>query len=97
MSSWIYFCFLQIDIRSSAFPYVNSSAVLPSAAGSLHDALAEMCYFYTKNLPTVVMLLPLAGLALALFLSFFSPENLPGGLLLLDADQGIARRDGKFL
>ena len=95
MSSYDHFCFLQ-HIRSSAFPYVNSSAVLPSVEGSLRDALAETCYFYAQNLPTIVTLLPRAGLALALLLSFFSPENLPGGLSLSDVDQSIARRDGTF-
>ena len=75
MSSYDHFCFLQ-HIRSSAFPYVNSSAVLPSAEGSLRDALAETCYLYAQNLPTIVTLLPRAGLALALLLSFFNPENL---------------------
>ena len=95
MSSYDHFCSLQ-HIRSSAFPYVNSSAVLPSAEGSLCDALAETCYLYAQNLPTVVILLPRAGLALALLLSFFNPENLPGGLSLSDVDQSIACRDGTF-
>ena len=94
MSSSDHFCFLQ-HIRSSAFPYVNSSAVLPSAEGLLRDALAETSYLYAQNLPTIVTLLPRAGLALALLLPFFSPEN-PGGLSLLDVDQSIARRDGTF-
>ena len=40
-------------------------------------------------------LLPRAGLALALLLSFFIPENLPG-LSLSDVDRSIARRDGMF-
>ncbi|KAH9172425.1 hypothetical protein EDB89DRAFT_2242881 [Lactarius sanguifluus] len=95
MASYNHFCFLQ-HIRNSAFPRVNSSAVLPSAEGSLRDALAETCYFYAQNLPTVVTLLPRAGLALALLLSFFSPEHLPGGLSLSDVDQSVARRDGTF-
>ena len=95
MSSHYHFCFLQ-HIRSSAFPYVSSSAVLPSAEGSLRDALAETCYLYAQNLPTIVMLLPSAGLALALLLSFFSPENLPGGLSLSNVDQSIGRRDRTF-
>ncbi|KAI0261410.1 hypothetical protein BGY98DRAFT_1182416, partial [Russula aff. rugulosa BPL654] len=86
MSSYDHFCFLQ-HIRSSAFPYVNSSAVLPSAEGSLRDALAEKCYFYAQNLPTIVTLLPRAGLALALLLSFFNPENFP---------EYRANRDGTF-
>jgi len=94
MSSYDHFCFLQ-HIRSSAFPYINSSAILPST-DSLCDVLAETCYLYAQNLPTIVTLLPRAGLALALLLSFFSPENLPGGLSLSDVDQIIARRDGTF-
>jgi hypothetical protein len=81
MSSYDHFCLLQ-HIRSSAFPYINSSAILPSAEGLLRDALAETCYLYAQNLPTIVTLLPHAGLAIALLLSFFSPENLPGGLSL---------------
>ena len=95
MSSYDHFYFFQY-IRSSAFPYVNSSVVLPSAEGSLRDALVETCYLYAQNLPTIVALLPHPGLALALLLSFFSPENLPGGLSLSGADQSIARRDGTF-
>jgi hypothetical protein len=95
MSSYNHFCFLQ-HIRTSAFPNVNPGAVLPSAEGSLRDAFAETCYFYAQNLPTIVTLLPRAGLALALLLSFFSPEQLPGGLSLSDVDQSIARRDGTF-
>lgn len=95
MTSYNHFCFLQ-HIRNSAFPRVNSSAVLPSAEGSLRDALAETCYFYAQNLATVVTLLPRAGLALALLISFFNPEHLPGGLSLSDIDQSIARRDGTF-
>jgi hypothetical protein len=95
MSSYNHFCFLQ-HIRTSAFPSVNPNAILPSAEGSLRDALAETCYFYAQNLPTIVTLLPRAGLALALLLSFFSPESLPGGLSLSDVDQSVARRDGTF-
>ena len=54
MSFYDHFCFLQ-HIRS--FPYVSSSAVLPSAEGSLRDALAETCYLYAQNLSTIVTLL----------------------------------------
>ena len=74
MSSYDHFCFLQYN-RSSAFPYIDTSMVLSSAEGSLGDALAETCYFYAPNLPTIVMLLPRAGLALMLLLSFLHPEN----------------------
>jgi len=95
MSSYDHFCFLQ-HICTSAFPSVNPNTILPSAEGSLHDVLAETCFFYTQNLPMIVMLLPYTGLALALLLLFFSPECLPGGLLLSDVDQSIACRDGMF-
>ncbi|KAN0115689.1 hypothetical protein V8E52_006635, partial [Russula decolorans] len=95
MSSYDHFCLLQ-HIRSSAFPYINSSAILPSAEGLLRDALAETCYLYAQNLPTIMTLLPHAGLAIALLISFFSPENLPGGLSLSDVDQSNAHRDGTF-
>ncbi|KAI0263309.1 hypothetical protein BGY98DRAFT_1047109, partial [Russula aff. rugulosa BPL654] len=37
MSSYDHFCLLQ-HIRSSAFPYVNSSAVLPLVEGSQRRA-----------------------------------------------------------
>ena len=95
MSSYDHFCFLQ-HILSSAFQYVNSSVILTSAERSLRDALTETCYFYAQNFPTIVTLLPCAGLALVLLLLFFSPENLPGGLSLSEVDQSITRRDGTF-
>jgi hypothetical protein len=56
MFAYEHIYFLQ-HIRSSAFPYINSSAVLPSAEGSLRDALTETCYLYVQNLPTIVTLL----------------------------------------
>jgi hypothetical protein len=95
MMSYTHFCFLW-HIHSLAFPHINSSVVLPSAKGSLHDALAETCYFYAQNLPMIMTLLPHAGLALALLLMFFSPEHLPGGLSLSDIDQSITHCDGMF-
>ncbi|KAI0263628.1 hypothetical protein BC834DRAFT_844491 [Gloeopeniophorella convolvens] len=95
MSSYSHFCFLQ-HIRNSAFPRAGAGAVLPSAEGSLRDALAETCYFYAQNLPTVTTLLPRAGLALALLLAFWSPAHLPGGLALPQVDPALARRDGTF-
>ncbi|KIJ62393.1 hypothetical protein HYDPIDRAFT_94511 [Hydnomerulius pinastri MD-312] len=60
MTSYTNFCFMQY-IRFSAFFGEN---------GSLRDGLAETAWFYSQNLPTVVLLLPRAGLALALLLSF---------------------------
>jgi hypothetical protein len=53
-------------------------------------------YFYAQNLPTIVTLLPRAGLAQALLISFFSPVNFPGELSLSGVDQSIGSRDGTF-
>jgi hypothetical protein len=43
MTSYTLFCFPQ-HIRNSAFPHVNSTGILPSVSGSLHDTSADMCY-----------------------------------------------------
>ena len=40
----------------------------------MRDALAEICH--AQNFPSIVTLLPRAGLALESLISFFSPENL---------------------
>ncbi|KAJ6632132.1 hypothetical protein B0H10DRAFT_1901553 [Mycena sp. CBHHK59/15] len=82
MSSYINFCFMQ-HIRYSAFVGEN---------GSLKNGLAETFWFYSQNLPTVALLLPRAGLCLALLLEFSSPEI---GVVAL-ADTGISRRDSTF-
>ena len=81
MTSYSYFCFLQ-HIRNAAFPHVKPSTVLPFAEGLLGVILTETCYFYAQNLPTIVILLPPAGLALVLLILFFGPVHLPGGLML---------------
>ena len=82
ISSYTNFCFLQ-HIRASAFGGEH---------GSLRDGLAETFYFYSQNLPTVALLLPRAGLSLALLLAFWSPQASELGL----ADAGIRPRDGTF-
>ncbi|KAI0263333.1 hypothetical protein BGY98DRAFT_1046712, partial [Russula aff. rugulosa BPL654] len=48
MSSYDHFCFLQ-HIRSSGFPYVNSSAVLPSAEGSQRRTIFMRKTFRLSN------------------------------------------------
>lgn len=61
--------------------------------GSLRSGLSETFFFYSQNLPTVALLLPRAGLSLALLLTFSSA--LPGDVALADA--GInTHRDGTF-
>ena len=52
--------------------------------------------FYAQNLLTVVTVLLCVGLALAILISFFSPEHLPSGLTPPVFDQSISSRDGTF-
>ena len=92
MSFYNHFCFLQ-HICTLTFPCINLSVVFPSAEGSMHDVLAEMCYFYAQNLLDIMMLLPHTGLALTLVLliPFFHSEKLPDGLSLSDVVWSIAQ------
>jgi hypothetical protein len=94
-TSYTNFCFFQ-HIRASAIPNGRTHAILPSAEGSWRDALAETFYFYSQNLPTVALLLPRAGITLAVLLNFWSPIALPGGISLGDVDPTIAMRDDTF-
>ena len=82
MTSYTNFCFLY-HIRSSAFSRDH---------GSIRDGLAETFWYYSQNLPTVALLLPRAALALALLLTFWSPQ---AGELAL-TDMGVRPRDGTF-
>ncbi|KIK95395.1 hypothetical protein PAXRUDRAFT_778287 [Paxillus rubicundulus Ve08.2h10] len=82
MTSYTNFSFMQY-IRFSAFFGEN---------GSLRDGLAETCWFYSQNLPTVALLLPRAGLSLVLLLSFSSAN--PEYVSLVEA--GFNGRDGTF-
>ncbi|RDB21863.1 hypothetical protein Hypma_010843 [Hypsizygus marmoreus] len=82
MTSYSNFCFLQ-HVRYSAFFGEN---------GSIRDGLAETFWFYSQNLPTVALLIPRAGLALALLLAFSTPQV---GVVAL-ADAGILHRDATF-
>lgn len=60
--------------------------------GSLRDGLAETFYWYSQNLPTVALLIPRAGLCLALLFAFSTPQ---AGTLSL-AGMGINNRDPTF-
>src|SRR5882762_1527562 len=82
MTSYTNFCFMR-RIRHSAFSAEN---------GSLRDGMAETLWFYSQNLPTVALLLPRAGLCLALLFSFSSPQ--PNYVVLLNA--GSNHRDTTF-
>jgi hypothetical protein len=82
MTSYTNFCFV-FRIRYSAFF---------GESGGLRHYLAETCWFYSQNLPTVALLLPRAGLSLALLLSFSAPQ--PGTIAL--ADEGTSIRDSTY-
>ena len=77
MTSYNNFCFFQ-HIRAAAIPHDRAHAVLPSAEGVWRDALAETFYFDSQYLPTVALLLPRAGITLAV-LESWSPAPLPDG------------------
>ncbi|KAH0835522.1 hypothetical protein J3R83DRAFT_9211 [Lanmaoa asiatica] len=82
MTSYTNFCFMQY-IRYSAFFGEN---------GGLRDGLAETFWFYSQNLPTVALLLPRAGLCVALLLSFSSANPEYVGLI----EAGFSGRDTTF-
>ena len=92
MTSYTNFSFLQhlrISAFSSeqAIAIAPQSPSIPSYAdddtedpsdvmGSWKQGLAETCFFYSQNLPTLGLLLPRAGLSLALLLAFSTPAEL---------------------
>lgn len=82
MTSYTNFCFMQY-IRYSAFFGEN---------GGFRDGLAETFWFYSQNLPTVALLLPRAGLSVALLLSFSSANPEYVGLI----EAGFNGRDTTF-
>ncbi|KAJ7641729.1 hypothetical protein FB45DRAFT_361259 [Roridomyces roridus] len=83
MTSYTNFCFM-LHLRFSAFFGEN---------GSLRDGMAETFWFYSQNMPTVALLLPRAGLSLAVLLAFSSP--VPS--LVAQADAGIgSHRDSTY-
>ncbi|KAF8966766.1 hypothetical protein BDZ97DRAFT_1657234, partial [Flammula alnicola] len=86
MTSYTNFSFLQ-HLRFSAFVSDHASTTSPQSPsdpdydiddvdgesqGSWKQGLAETCFFYSQNLPTVALLLPRAGLSLALLFAFSS-------------------------
>lgn len=76
-TSYTTFCFLQ-RVRFSV--------------ASVRQLLAESANWYAQNLPTVALLLPRAGLSMAILLGFSRPAI---GVQVL-ADQGVVFRDGTF-
>jgi hypothetical protein len=83
MTSYSNFCFLQ-HLRFSAFFGEN---------GSLRDGLAETFWYYSQNLPTVALLVPRAGLSLALLLAFTTPQVAVVALADVGRDATYFRQD----
>ena len=83
MTSYVNFCFMH-HLRYAAFSEKNN--------GSFRDGFAETCWFYSQNLPTVALLLPRAGLCLALLLAFGRRDP----VVVAMADAGMLRRDPTF-
>ena len=106
LTSYTNFRFLQ-HLRYSAFFPEQTSAINPQLSSdtdydpddfydsnerSWKQGLAETFFFYSQNLPTVALLLPRAGLSLALLFAFSSP---PPNFAFVNAG-AISRRDGTF-
>ena len=72
--------------------HVRSAAWDPERGGSIHDGIAETCWYLSQNTANIALLVPRAGLCLALLLTFSSSQ--PGTLAL--ADTGSIRRDQTF-
>lgn len=106
MTSYNNFSFLQ-HLRFSAFfpepepePAPNSQS--PSdpehyegAHSPWKSGIAETCFFYSQNLPTVAILLPRAGLSMALLFAFSGPPVFPTPSVSL-RDQTFFRSDGSL-
>jgi hypothetical protein len=76
----------------SFLQYLRFAAFHPEQGGNLRDGLSETCWYYSQNTATVALLLPRAGLSLALLLTFASAQP---NLLAL-GNTGIAPRDKTF-
>lgn len=72
--------------------HVRSAAWDPERGGSIPDGIAEICWYLSQNTANIALLLPRAGLCLALLFNFSSSQ--PGTLAL--ADSGNIRRDRTF-
>src|SRR5262245_56922106 len=82
MTSYVNFCFMQ-HLRYTAFF---------GPKGSIRDGFVETFWFFSQNLPTVALLLPRAGLSLALLFAFGRVDP----VVVAMADAGMLKRDGTF-
>ena len=83
MTSYDTFSFLR-HIRSIAWD--------PDRGGCVRDGIAETCWYLSQNTANIALLLPRAGLCLALLLTFSSSQ--PGTMAF--ADPGSTRRNRTF-
>ena len=72
--------------------HIRSTSWDPERGGSISDGIAETCWYLSQNTANIALLLPRAGLSLALLLNFSSLQ--PGTLALADA--GNLHRDRTF-
>ena len=72
--------------------HIRSTSWNPERGGSIRDGMAETCWYLSQNTANIALLLPRAGLSLALLLTFSSSQ--PGTLALADA--GGIQRDRTF-
>jgi hypothetical protein len=72
--------------------HIKSTSWDPERGGSIRDGIAETCWYFSQNTANIALLLPRAGLSLALLLTFLSSQ--PGTLAL--ADSGNIGRDRTF-
>ena len=105
MTSYTNFSFLQ-HLRFSAF-FPEPAPTPQSPSDPEYDAyydgsqspwksgIAETCFFYSQNLPTVAMLLPRAGLSMALLFAFSNPPPFAIPSVSL-RDQTFFKSDGSL-
>lgn len=106
MTSYTNFSFLQylrlsaftsehtsaVDVQSSSGPVSDIDEFRDENQGSWRQGIAETCFFYSQNLSTVALLLPRAGLSLALLFSFSSAAQIPA----FSTSTSFSRRDGTY-
>ena len=107
MTSYTHFSFLQHVRFSAFFPEPDPTPQSPSdqdhhldpyydaSQSPWKSGIAETCFFYSQNLPTVLMLLPRAGLSMALLFAFSKPPAFPTPMISL-RDQTFFKSDGSL-
>jgi hypothetical protein len=102
MTSYNNFCFLQHLRFSAFFPEPAPTPQSPSdpeyddgSQSPWKSGIAETCFFYSQNLPTVAMLIPRAGLSMALLFAFSNPPAFANPSVSL-RDQTFFRSDGSL-